>query len=113
MTIDLESLIKGESLKEGSDTGKGRRRHNLLPDPERRDRRYLIFSVDDHLVEPPDAFAGRFPRRLADRAPASSKLRRSGGVARMTVSYYQTWDSMRWPDYPSRIVGGTPSVLTR
>ena len=69
MTIDLESLIKGESVREGSNTGKGRRRHNLLPDPERRDRRYLIFSVDDHLVEPPDAFAGRFPRRLARSSP--------------------------------------------
>lgn len=29
----------------------------------------IIISVDDHLVEPPDMFAGRLPREYADRAP--------------------------------------------
>ena len=41
----------------------------FLPEPERRPRRFTLFSVDDHIVEPPNAFAGRVPRKLADRAP--------------------------------------------
>jgi len=31
--------------------------------------RFRIVSVDDHLVEPPDLFAGRLPARLQARAP--------------------------------------------
>lgn len=41
----------------------------LLPDPEPRAARWPIVSVDDHLIEPPDLFEGRMPRKLADRAP--------------------------------------------
>jgi predicted TIM-barrel fold metal-dependent hydrolase len=41
----------------------------LLPDPAPAEVRYTVISVDDHLVEPPDLFLGRLPRRLADRAP--------------------------------------------
>jgi predicted TIM-barrel fold metal-dependent hydrolase len=41
----------------------------LLPDPEPRQVRYTVISVDDHLVEPPDMFEGRMPAHLADRAP--------------------------------------------
>jgi predicted TIM-barrel fold metal-dependent hydrolase len=40
-----------------------------LPEPERAARRYTVISVDDHIVEPPDAFAGRLPAKLAARAP--------------------------------------------
>ena len=41
----------------------------LLPDPERRQRRYTIISVDDHLCEPSHMFEGRLPRRFSDRTP--------------------------------------------
>ena len=41
----------------------------LLPDPEPRERRFTIVSVDDHLIEPRDLFEGRVPAALADRAP--------------------------------------------
>jgi predicted TIM-barrel fold metal-dependent hydrolase len=41
----------------------------LLPDPPRATRYHTIISVDDHLVEPPDAFQGRIPSRFRDRAP--------------------------------------------
>ena len=41
----------------------------LLPDPAPRRIRVPIISVDDHLIEPPDLFEGRVPRRLADGAP--------------------------------------------
>ncbi|UQX13180.1 amidohydrolase family protein [Candidatus Mycobacterium methanotrophicum] len=41
----------------------------FLPDPTRAPRRYTVISVDDHIVESPDTFTGRLPRRLADRTP--------------------------------------------
>lgn len=41
----------------------------LLPDPEPRERWVPIFSVDDHVVEPPDIFQGRFPAKYADQEP--------------------------------------------
>ncbi len=40
-----------------------------LPEPARAERRYTVISVDDHIVEPPDAFEGRLPADLAERAP--------------------------------------------
>ena len=43
--------------------------HGLLPDPEPREIRYTIVSVDDHLVEPPGMFDGRLPAHLQDQAP--------------------------------------------
>ena len=41
----------------------------LLPDPDPRPVHYTVISVDDHLVEPPDMFEGRLPRRFAEQAP--------------------------------------------
>ena len=41
----------------------------FLPEPEPREVRVTVVSVDDHLVEPPHMFDGRLPRRLQDRAP--------------------------------------------
>ncbi len=41
----------------------------LLPDPEPREVRHTLFSVDDHLMEPPHTFEGRLPAKLAERAP--------------------------------------------
>lgn len=43
--------------------------HPLLPDPEPREVKYTMISVDDHLMEPPHVFAGRLPNRFADVAP--------------------------------------------
>lgn len=40
-----------------------------LDEPERAERRFTFISVDDHIVEPPDAFVDRLPAALADRAP--------------------------------------------
>jgi predicted TIM-barrel fold metal-dependent hydrolase len=41
----------------------------LLPDPEPREVRYTLISVDDHLVEPPETFEGRLPRKFAGQEP--------------------------------------------
>jgi predicted TIM-barrel fold metal-dependent hydrolase len=37
--------------------------------PERRPRKHLIVSIDDHLVEPPNMFEGRLPKKFAERTP--------------------------------------------
>jgi len=44
-------------------------RTSLLPDPPAAERTFTIISVDDHLIEPRDLFAGRMPTAFADRAP--------------------------------------------
>jgi predicted TIM-barrel fold metal-dependent hydrolase len=41
----------------------------FLPEPEPREVKYTVISVDDHLVEPPGMFEGRLPERLQPRAP--------------------------------------------
>jgi predicted TIM-barrel fold metal-dependent hydrolase len=41
----------------------------FLPEPERALRRHTVISVDDHIVEPPDAFEGRMPAKFAEQAP--------------------------------------------
>jgi predicted TIM-barrel fold metal-dependent hydrolase len=41
----------------------------LLPDPERREARFPLISVDDHIIETPDVFTARVPARLRDRVP--------------------------------------------
>ncbi len=47
----------------------GEHKVTFLPEPERRRRDFLICSVDDHVVEPPDAFVGRMPARFVELAP--------------------------------------------
>lgn len=41
----------------------------LLPDPEPREVTHTVFSVDDHVVEPPHAFVSRMPAAMVERAP--------------------------------------------
>lgn len=41
----------------------------LLPDPEPRNRKYLVFSVDDHVCEAADTFTSRVPAAMRDAAP--------------------------------------------
>jgi predicted TIM-barrel fold metal-dependent hydrolase len=41
----------------------------LLPDPPRAKRDYTVISVDDHIVEPKQAFDGRMPAKFAEQAP--------------------------------------------
>ena len=41
----------------------------FLPEPERAERKYLVISADDHIVEPPDTWEGRVPAKFAERAP--------------------------------------------
>ncbi|MAG32331.1 MAG: amidohydrolase [Deltaproteobacteria bacterium] len=41
----------------------------LLPDPEPREVLYTLLSVDDHLMEPPDTFEGRLPKKFIEKGP--------------------------------------------
>jgi hypothetical protein len=34
----------------------------------------ILVSVDDHLVEPPDMFKGRLPKKFVDQAPKVVRL---------------------------------------
>src|SRR5258708_35886672 len=51
--------------------GGGQRRSEvtLLPDPDPREARFTVISTDDHVVDPPHMWEGRFPAQLADQAP--------------------------------------------
>jgi predicted TIM-barrel fold metal-dependent hydrolase len=40
----------------------------------------IMISVDDHLVEPPDLFEGRLPKRFQDQAPRVEKLKDGADV---------------------------------
>jgi predicted TIM-barrel fold metal-dependent hydrolase len=52
----------------------------FLPEPEPREVSYTVISVDDHLVEPPDMFEGRLPRRRQKHAPRVIETERGNEV---------------------------------
>jgi predicted TIM-barrel fold metal-dependent hydrolase len=54
----------------------------FLPDPQPRQVRCTVISVDDHVVEPPHMFDGRVPSSFADRAPRIVETSRG----------YQVWE---------------------
>jgi hypothetical protein len=41
----------------------------FLPEPEPREIKFTVISVDDHLVEPRNVFEARLPKHLQDEAP--------------------------------------------
>jgi hypothetical protein len=53
--------------------------------------RYLIVSVDDHLVEPPEMFSGKAPSRWADRMPSMTSLDHGGFGWRYEGDLFQTY----------------------
>ena len=83
-----------------ADRGPEARTVTLLPDPERQPRYYTVISVDDHIVEPPDTFAGRLPAKLVERGPRV--IRRPDGV--------ETWlyDGIELPNIGFNAVAGRP-----
>ena len=72
-----------------------------MPEPEPRDRWATIVSVDDHVVEPPDAFAGRFAARFRDDAPRIVTTD-DGGEAWL-------WNGELLPNVGFNVVAGRPS----
>ncbi|HEY1740335.1 MAG TPA: amidohydrolase, partial [Acidimicrobiia bacterium] len=98
MSLSLEDLASSEAFG-GS---KGRRAAvTFLPEPEPRERIRPIWSVDDHVVEPPDAFADRFPAKFADAAPRVVTTD-DGGEAWL-------WNGELLPNVGFNAVAGRPS----
>jgi predicted TIM-barrel fold metal-dependent hydrolase len=71
----------------------------FLPEPERQPRSYTVISVDDHIVEPPDTFAGRLPAKFADRAPR---------VERQDKADVWVYDDQAFPNVGFNAVVGRP-----
>jgi predicted TIM-barrel fold metal-dependent hydrolase len=63
----LEELQKNLDFTVGGKSKTGGT--TFLPEPDRRERSFLMVSVDDHIVEPPHTFEGRYPAKYADQAP--------------------------------------------
>ncbi len=98
MNLSLDDLAASEAFG-GS---KGRRAAvTFLPEPEPRERIRPIWSVDDHVVEPPNAFAGRFPARFAGDAPHVVTTD-DGGEAWL-------WNGELLPNVGFNAVAGRPS----
>lgn len=98
MGMSLEDLQASEAFG-GS---KGRRREvTFLPEPEPRERWTTIISVDDHVVEPPDAFADRFPAKHQDLAPRIVETD-DGGEAWL-------WNGELLPNVGFNAVAGRPT----
>ena len=66
MGMSLEDLQASEAF--GGSHGR-RAEVTFLPEPAPREHWTTIISVDDHVVEPPDAFVDRFPAKFRDDAP--------------------------------------------
>src|SRR5881392_259234 len=95
MAIPLEEL----QAKQGFTTAQAGQ-VSWLPEPDRAERKYTVISVDDHIVEPPDAFDGRLPKKFAERAP--HVVTKDDGR--------QTWvfDGMELPNVGFNAVAGRP-----
>ena len=66
MGMSLDDLAASEAF--GGTSGR-RAEVTFLPEPTPREEWATIISVDDHVVEPPDAFVDRFPANYRDDAP--------------------------------------------
>src|SRR6266511_1970098 len=90
--------------------------HGLLPDPEPREIKYTIVSVDDHLVEPPGMFEGRLPRRFQDRAPKIVETAEGHEVWEFAGQlYFQAGLNGVWAsvNFPSQITGFCGRVFSQ
>ena len=98
MGMSLEELQASEAF--GGNQGR-RAEVTFLPEPEPRDRWATIVSVDDHVVEPPDAFVDRFPAKYRDDAPRVVETD-DGGEAWL-------WNGELLPNVGFNAVAGRPT----
>ena len=98
MGMSLEDLQASEAF--GGPQGR-RAEVTFLPEPEPRERLATIVSVDDHVVEPPDAFVDRFPAKFPDLAPRVVPTD-DGGEAWL-------WNGELLPNVGFNAVAGRPS----
>ena len=63
MPVTLDDLANMDAFGGG---GERREQVTFLPEPEPREAKLTIISTDDHIVEPPHMWEGRFPAKLAE-----------------------------------------------
>ena len=90
----VDSLLKNTSF-----TIAEKGKVTFLPEPERQERLYTFISVDDHIVEPPDAFVGRMPAKFVERGP--QMIQRDGADI-------WTYDGQEFPNVGFNAVVGRP-----
>src|SRR3989442_1425461 len=66
MSTAETKIVQESHFNLGVDPG---RKVTLLPDPEPREVKNLLISVDDHIIEPPALFGARTPKKRADKPP--------------------------------------------
>ena len=66
MPVTLDDLSNMDAFGGG---GERREAVTFLPEPAPREAKLTIISTDDHVVEPPHMWEGRFPTKLAELAP--------------------------------------------
>ncbi|WP_426512502.1 amidohydrolase family protein [Dactylosporangium sp. McL0621] len=88
-----------ELLRNTSFTTADRDKVTFLPDPPRQERKYTFISVDDHIVEPPDAFEGRMPAKYAEQTPR---------VIEKDGSHVWMYDGREFPNVGFNAVVGRP-----
>src|SRR3954454_23747389 len=88
-----------ELLRNTAFTVADRGKVTFLPDPPRQERKYTFISVDDHIVEPPDAFEGRMPAKFADQTPR---------VVEQDGSHVWIYDGKEFPNVGFNAVVGRP-----
>jgi predicted TIM-barrel fold metal-dependent hydrolase len=98
MNMSLDDLASSPAFGGGNAR---REQVSWLPEPEPRERIYTVISVDDHVVEPPDAFTGRFPKRFAGEEPRVVDTD-DGGEA-------WVWQGQQLPNVGFNAVVGRPS----
>jgi predicted TIM-barrel fold metal-dependent hydrolase len=91
---DIEDLVKNTSFTT-AEPGK----ITFLPEPDRRARQFTVISVDDHIVEPPDTFEGRLPKKFEDRAPK---------IVERDGAEYWAFDGTEFPNVGFNAVVGRP-----
>ncbi|MFG2039727.1 amidohydrolase family protein [Dactylosporangium sp. NPDC048998] len=88
-----------ELLSNTGFTTADRNKVTFLPDPPRQERKYTFISVDDHIVEPPDAFEGRMPAKYAEQTPR---------VVEKDGSHVWVYDGREFPNVGFNAVVGRP-----
>ncbi len=88
-----------ELLQNTAFTVADRSKVTFLPDPPRQERKYTFISVDDHIVEPPDAFEGRMPAKFAEQTPR---------VVEQDGSHVWIYDGKEFPNVGFNAVVGRP-----
>ncbi|MER7004274.1 amidohydrolase family protein [Dactylosporangium sp. NPDC000555] len=88
-----------ELLSNTGFTTADRNKVTFLPDPPRQERKYTFISVDDHIVEPPNAFEGRMPAKFAEQTPH---------VIEKDGSHVWVYDGKEFPNVGFNAVVGRP-----